>query len=313
MSSSRSRVSRASASPASPASNRAGRAGSTSTRPTSSTPSSGMRSSARRRPSPASCRERPARPTPGQHGDDVADRGPHRLRLGRGTARRRRHFHQTSRPKDSVSSSSAPSDASSVSALRQEPATPPRRARCPARPRPPCPSSAAAPPAAATGISQRGHQEQVAGGADREHPQAVVAATWTLSTRIRNASTSMSKRAPSSDTVPVRRATGPSTASSTSATTATRTSAASAPGRRGSGVGDQRGDPARRAPPGSASPGWPGRDARLRTGRGPGPAGRSAPAPPRRRPATRPVEPDRRGQHREQHQQADSDRSAGPR
>ena len=44
------------------------------------------------------------------------------------------------------------------------------------------------------------------------------AATCTLSTSTRNASTSMSKRAPSAETVRVRRATQPSTPSSASAT-----------------------------------------------------------------------------------------------
>ena len=43
-------------------------------------------------------------------------------------------------------------------------------------------------------------------------------ATYTLSTMIRNASTSMSKRAPNAEVVSVRRATRPSTPSSTSAT-----------------------------------------------------------------------------------------------
>ena len=44
------------------------------------------------------------------------------------------------------------------------------------------------------------------------------AATYTLRTRIKKASTSMSNRAPSGDAVPVRLATWPSTASRTSAT-----------------------------------------------------------------------------------------------
>src|SRR3954447_3029985 len=49
-------------------------------------------------------------------------------------------------------------------------------------------------------------------------------ATWRLSTSTRKASTSMSKRAPSADTVRVRRATCPSTPSSASATEARTTS-----------------------------------------------------------------------------------------
>ncbi len=47
---------------------------------------------------------------------------------------------------------------------------------------------------------------------------------YTLSTRRRNESTSMSKRAPSAEAVPVRRATQPSTPSSASATMASPTS-----------------------------------------------------------------------------------------
>jgi threonine dehydrogenase-like Zn-dependent dehydrogenase len=56
-------------------------------------------------------------------------------------------------------------------------------------------------------------------------------ATYPLSTRMRNASASMSKRAPSSETVPVRRATQPSTASSASAMAASGTSTATGSGR----------------------------------------------------------------------------------
>ena len=51
-----------------------------------------------------------------------------------------------------------------------------------------------------------------------------VPATYTLRTRIRNASTSMSKRAPSGVTVPVRRATRPSTPSRTRPTAASHAS-----------------------------------------------------------------------------------------
>jgi hypothetical protein len=60
--------------------------------------------------------------------------------------------------------------------------------------------------------------------------QPCVLATKALSTKIRNASTSMSNRAPKGDTVPVRRATGPSTASSASATEATVTMSANGAG-----------------------------------------------------------------------------------
>ena len=48
---------------------------------------------------------------------------------------------------------------------------------------------------------------------------------------MRNASASMSKRAPSPETVPVRRATQPSTASSASATAASGTSSGTGSGR----------------------------------------------------------------------------------
>ena len=74
-------------------------------------------------------------------------------------------------------------------------------------------------------------------------------ATWTLSTRMRNASTSMSKRAPSALTVRVRRATQPSTASSASATAVIGTSTPSGaePSRP---EHDQGGHPADQHPPG---------------------------------------------------------------
>jgi hypothetical protein len=65
--------------------------------------------------------------------------------------------------------------------------------------------------------------------ASTQPPTARVA--YQLSTRRRNASTSMSKRAPTAETVPVRRATLPSTASSASATEASATSAATGAGR----------------------------------------------------------------------------------
>ena len=81
------------------------------------------------------------------------------------------------------------------------------------------------------GQQPAGRDERVARRADREHPRPAERATYTLSTRIRNASTSMSKRAPSGETVPVRRATQPSTASRTSATTASATSATTGAGR----------------------------------------------------------------------------------
>ena len=71
-----------------------------------------------------------------------------------------------------------------------------------------------------------GEQEDVASDPDAEHPPARARATCTLRTRMRKASVSMSKRAPSGCTVPVRRATRPSTASRTRATDARTTSAA---------------------------------------------------------------------------------------
>ena len=73
---------------------------------------------------------------------------------------------------------------------------------------------------------------------------AVVHATYALSTRIRNASTSRSKRAPNAETVPVRRATWPSTASSTSATVASTTIAGTPvrDGQRGDDAGEHAAD-----------------------------------------------------------------------
>ncbi len=65
--------------------------------------------------------------------------------------------------------------------------------------------------------------------ASTHHP--AVGATYALSTAIRNASTSMSKRAPSADSVPVRRATRPSAPSRTRpiVARATKAGTASAP------------------------------------------------------------------------------------
>ena len=52
------------------------------------------------------------------------------------------------------------------------------------------------------------HHERVPHRSDGEHPRRRRgASTYTLNTRMRNASTSMSKRAPNAETVPVRRAT----------------------------------------------------------------------------------------------------------
>ena len=63
----------------------------------------------------------------------------------------------------------------------------------------------------------------------------------------------MSKRAPSADAVPVRRATQPSTASRTSATTASATSVGTGRGP-DERVGDQRGDAADERRPGEGHP-----------------------------------------------------------
>ena len=76
-----------------------------------------------------------------------------------------------------------------------------------------------------------GNANDAATNAYRNAPIATVhqpksPATNTLSTRIRKASTSMSKRAPSAEVEPVRRATWPSTPSSASATPTRVTSSA---------------------------------------------------------------------------------------
>jgi len=129
-----------------------------------------------------------------------------------------------SRPKDHVSRPSAPATpaALSMNGSRPEPA-----------------ATRMIPWDAATvlrarlgGSAPRSHgaAQDAATNAYRMPPMASVHtpsenATCTLSTRIRNASTSMSKRAPYGDEVRVRRATLPSTPSSTSATDATATKA----------------------------------------------------------------------------------------
>ena len=98
----------------------------------------------------------------------------------------------------------------------------------PATRSPSCASRAAAeaPAATAAPIPPRGTRSAPDRSASTQPPTD--RATSTLSTRMRNASTSPSSLAPSADAVPVRRASQPSTKSSASATDASVTSVATA-------------------------------------------------------------------------------------
>ena len=175
-----------------------------------------------------------------------------------------RHSHHTSRPNDSASRASATARApastgrGSTSARRDgqhdaldrgdDLAPVPRRHR-----------------SAQPGQQPAGRDEHVARQRRSRAPTAPSRrATYTLSTRIRNASTSMSKRAPSADAVPVRRATQPSTASRTSATaaSATRRRHRRRPRRASRRSARRR---RRRAWPGPGSPGRPARAPRRRS------------------------------------------------
>ena len=103
---------------------------------------------------------------------------------------------------------------------------------------------------------------------------------------MRNASTSMSKRPPSAEMLPVRRATGPSTASRASATDASSTSTDSGP-RAGRAVDDQRGHPADQHRPGQRHPVGRAEACGAGPGQPPRRAARSGPRPRRCRPAIR--------------------------
>ena len=140
------------------------------------------------------------------------------------------HSHHTSRPNDSASSARATTRAAWVAVRRQDVG---RRdgQHDPLRRRDDLAPEARRQRRAHPRQRPPGGEERVACRADREHPHAPAErATYTLRTRIRNASTSPSKRAPRLAVVRVRRATHPSTASSASATAASDTSSVTGTG-----------------------------------------------------------------------------------
>ncbi len=139
------------------------------------------------------------------------------------------HSHDTSRPNDSASrtraatsavpvtaggSTSAAATVSTIPCVAADDLAPVARRQLLTHPRQP----------------QPGGEEHIARRPDREHPGAGVRATYTLRMRIRNASTSASKCAPSFPVVRVRRATHPSTPSSTSASAENDTSSVTGAG-----------------------------------------------------------------------------------